>query len=62
MCPVALIQDTHNYKQLDDGQEALRQSMTWLVDDQGACLMKKLIEPYLPDFSQLDLFSHRAKE
>lgn len=44
MCPVALVQTTCNYKQLEDGNEALRAAMNMLVDEHGICLMRNTIK------------------
>ena len=45
-CPVALVQLTYNYSQVDNPQ--LRKAMTMLVDDKGICQLKPLIEQKMP--------------
>ena len=42
-CPVALVQLEYNYRQLDKGNELLRQAMTILIDDKGICQTRKLL-------------------
>ena len=42
-CPVALVQMTFNYDQVADGQEKLREAMSYLVDDKGICEVRKQI-------------------
>jgi hypothetical protein len=50
-CPVLLVQLAYNYEQLGKGQDKLREAITYLVDEQGTCLMKKALEKAhgLPD-------------
>lgn len=42
-CPVMLIQLTQNYKQLDKGQEPLKEAMTTLVANDGTCEVRKIL-------------------
>lgn len=42
-CPVALVQLTYNYDQLDANNKQLREAMTMLVDDTGECKVRKLL-------------------
>ena len=42
-CPVALVQMTFNYDQCDDSEAKLRQAMTYLVNDEGTCEVRKQI-------------------
>jgi len=42
-CPVVMVQMTFNYDQLKDGQEKLKEAMSYLVDDAGICQVHKLL-------------------
>lgn len=44
LCPVALVQMTYNYKQLDDGNEDLRTAMQTLINKKGECQMKHAMQ------------------
>lgn len=44
VCPVAVVQMSYNYDQLDEGNEALQEAMNELIDENGDCQMKKAIE------------------
>ena len=57
-CPILYIQMTYNYKQLDsNGEETLASEvMNCLVDENGTCQMKPIIENRLVDKNQGDLF------
>ena len=43
-CPILLVQLLYNYKQLDEGNEKLREAINLLIDDGGTCQMKPLID------------------
>ncbi len=43
-CPVALVQLTHNYDQVNN--KHLEQAMATLIDKKGVCQMKKQLEKY----------------
>ena len=43
-CPILLVQANYNYDQLKDGNERLREAMSCLINDEGKCLMKPLID------------------
>lgn len=43
-CPVLLVQLTYNYKQLDEGQETLKEAMSLLVADDGTCNTFRLLQ------------------
>jgi len=57
-CPILRVQMTYNYKQLDSNSEETLASevMNCLVDENGACQMKPIIENRLVDKNQGDLF------
>jgi hypothetical protein len=67
-CPVLLLQLAYNYRQVDEGQEPLREAMNCLVNERGTCLMKKAMEKALglPDpceaFNVLPSMVEWAKE
>ncbi len=45
-CPVAFVQTSYNYRQLDDGKEKLKECMTLLINDSGDCQVKVLIDRF----------------
>ncbi|WP_299084951.1 hypothetical protein [uncultured Paraglaciecola sp.] len=56
-CPILLVQATYNYRQLDDGNEKLREAMNCLIDDKGNCQMKPILdEQFGGDTKTLQLF------
>lgn len=52
-CPVALVQMLYNYDQMKEGNEKLREAMNLLINENGQCLMKPVIEKY---FEHIILF------
>ncbi len=42
-CPVRIVQDLYNYDQLDKGQEKLKEAMEVLIDKEGICQMRPII-------------------
>ena len=48
-CPVLWVQFEYNYRQLDEGNEVLREAMNWLIDEKGDCQMKKVMEQADPE-------------
>ncbi|MCK9274831.1 MAG: hypothetical protein M0P57_07060 [Syntrophales bacterium] len=44
LCPVYLAQCLFNFEQMEEGKERLMQVLHLLIDDNGTCQMKKLIE------------------
>jgi len=42
-CPVAFVQMSYNYDQIDKGQEKLRECLSRLVADNGECQVRKLL-------------------
>lgn len=43
-CPISAVQTNFNYRQADKGQGALRQALNMLIDQDGICQMKPLID------------------
>ena len=44
MCPVAAVQMTYNYDQLNDGNQDLKDAMNMLIDEHGICRMRNAIK------------------
>lgn len=64
-CPIFYIQFTYNYDQVDN--DDLKEAMNSLINEEGLCQMKPLIEKYykkrplpLPDQLQMDLFKSKS--
>ena len=55
-CPISLLQMNFNYEQNKAGNKKLREAMNYLINDDGVCQMKPLIDKYLPKDTQLRLF------
>jgi len=57
-CPVLYVQMTYNYSQLDDeGEETLlSKAMNCLVNENGICQMKPILENNLVNKKQENLF------
>ena len=53
-CPIALVQLNFNYDQV--GNKKLEEAMDCLIDKDGKCQMKPLIDKYLPKDVQLKIF------
>jgi len=51
-CPVYTVQSLFNFDQMEEGNEKLRQSMIFLVDDAGVCQVKQLLEQSCQDLEQ----------
>lgn len=43
-CPVHFVQLNFNYAQCEAGQEKLRQAMSMLIDENGVCQVRKVLE------------------
>ena len=48
LCPVYLAQNLFNFDQIHEGKELIMRCLHFLVDDEGVCQIKKLIEEQLP--------------
>jgi hypothetical protein len=46
-CPVLLVQSLYNYKQVAAGNEELRAAMNLLIDENGVCQMKPVLEKFV---------------
>ncbi len=51
-CPILFVQMEYNYEQLDEGNETLRECMNLLIDEDGNCRMKPIIDNQLADPNQ----------
>ena len=51
-CPVHTVQSLFNFDQMAEGNDKLRQCMTFLVDDAGVCQVKRLIDLSYRDLGQ----------
>ena len=45
-CPIALVQMSFNYDQLNNGNKDLKRAMDMLIKSTGICQMKRLIDKY----------------
>jgi len=59
-CPVYTVQSLFNFNQMDDGNNELRQSMLFLVDDAGICQVKRLIDQSCQDLEQKYRMLHQC--
>ena len=55
-CPISLLQMNFNYEQNKTGNEKLEEAMNYLINKDGVCQMKPLIDKHLPKDTQLKLF------
>jgi hypothetical protein len=51
-CPVYTVQSLFNFDQMEEGNDKLRQSMIFLVDDAGVCQVKQLLDQSCQDLEQ----------
>lgn len=51
-CPVYTVQSLFNFDQMEEGNDKLRQSMLFLVDDAGVCQVKQLLEQSCQELEQ----------
>jgi hypothetical protein len=50
-CPVYMIQNLFNFEQVIKGKEVIMRFLHFLIDDDGNCQVKKLIEDRLKEIS-----------
>jgi len=57
-CPIQRVQLNYNYEQCHKGNELLREAMNELIDANGNCQMKPVIDDHLVDKKQTKFGFH----